>query len=85
MTKNNATPHPKKMRPGLGLMIAGAIIAAGFTAFMLLSPDGGITSPSPLWIAVIWGLLMVIYGAYRAVRGPSSLDHPRGGTDAEGR
>lgn len=85
MTTNNGKPQPNKMRPGLGLIITGAVIALGFAAFLLLTPGNTITSRSPLWIAVAWGVLMVLYGAYRAVRGKSRLDHPRGGTDADGR
>lgn len=85
MTESQGTHQPRKRRPGVGLMITGAIIAAGFAAFVLFFPGSGTTAPSPFWIAVGWGLLMMIYGAYRAVRGRSQLDHPRGGTDAEGR
>lgn len=36
-------------------MIAGAIIAAGFAAFLIFAPGAGTTNPSPLWIAVVWG------------------------------
>lgn len=84
MSNSHEASHPQKRRPGVGLMIAGAIIAIGFAAFLLFMPGAGTTSPSPLWIAVAWGLLMVIFGIYRAIRGRSSLDHGRGGTNAEG-
>lgn len=85
MSADHANRQPKKTRPGIGLMISGAIIALGFAAFALLTSDGSFISANPLWIAVIWGALMMVYGAYRAIRGKSPLDHPRGGTDADGR
>lgn len=84
MSADHVNRQPKKSRPGVGLMIAGAIIALGFAAFLLFTSDGGFISANPLWIAVIWGVLMMVYGAYRAIRGKSRLDHPRGGTDADG-
>ena len=74
---------PRKKRPGIWLMLIGGLLAVGFAIFALLaSPD---SSPGPLWIVVGWGVLVFLYGLYRAVKGPSSLNHRRGGTDANGR
>lgn len=84
MTESQEASPARRRRPGVGLMIAGAIISAGFAAFLIFAPGAGTTNPSPLWIAVVWGVLMLLYGAYRASRGRSRLDHPRGGTGAEG-
>ncbi|MFJ2618451.1 hypothetical protein [Glutamicibacter sp. NPDC087344] len=75
--------EPRKRRPGLWLMIIGGLIAAGFAILALLSEAG--SSPGPLWIVVGWGGLVFLYGLYRVVKGPSSLDHRKGGTDANGR
>ncbi|QRQ78307.1 hypothetical protein [Glutamicibacter protophormiae] len=81
MSYEQAASHKK--RPGIWLMAIGGLIAAGFAIYALLaSPD---SSPGPLWIVVGWGVLVFLYGLYRAVKGPSSLDHRRGGTDANGR
>lgn len=85
MTESHGRIQPRRKRPGVGLMIWGAIIAAVFAAFLLFAPGAGTTAPSPLWIAVLWGLLMLGYGAYRFARGQSKLDHPDGGTDVDGR
>lgn len=70
-------------RPGFWLTIAGGLVAVGFAIYALLAaPD---STSGPLWIVAGWGALVFIYGVYRLVRGPSSLDDPRGGTDANGR
>lgn len=70
-------------RPGLWLTIVGGLVAIGFAIYALLAaPD---STSGPLWIVAGWGALVFIYGVYRLVRGPSSLDDPRGGTDANGR
>ncbi|WP_279402623.1 hypothetical protein [Arthrobacter sp. JCM 19049] len=42
-------------------------------------------SRSPLWIPVIWGVMVIVYGCYRLIRGNSDLDHERGGTHADSR
>ena len=74
---------PRKTRPGIWLMIVGGLIALGFAIFALVvSP---VTTVGPLWIVVGWGILVFLYGLYRFLRGPSSLDHKRGGTDVNGR
>lgn len=70
-------------RPRLWLTIVGGLVAVGFAIYALLAaPD---STSGPLWIVAGWGALVFIYGVYRLVRGPSSLDDPRGGTDANGR
>lgn len=74
---------PRKTRPGVWLMIVGAVIALAFAIFAVAVAP--VTTAGPLWIVVGWGVLVFIYGLYRAVRGPNSLDHKRGGTDANGR
>lgn len=85
MSDSRGVSRPQKKRPGVGLMISGAIIAVAFAAFLIFAPGTGTTNPSPLWIAVIWGALMFIYGAFRAIRGRHALDHPRGGTSVDGK
>ena len=70
-------------RPGLWLTIVGGLVAVGFAIYALFAaPD---STSGPLWIVAGWGALVFIYGVYRLVRGPSSLDDPRGGTDVNGR
>lgn len=68
---------------GLALALGGLIIAAAFASFIFLVPQSDSLSRSPLWIAVIWGALMIIYGVYRMIRGDSKLDHEHGGTNSE--
>lgn len=69
-------------RPGLWLMITGGLLAAGFAVYAVVAaPD---STSGPLWIVVGWGALVFLYGLYRALRGRSSVDHPQGGTDANG-
>jgi len=71
-----------RQRPGLWLMIIGGLLAAGFAVYAVVAaPD---STSGPLWIVVGWGALVFLYGLYRALRGRSSVDHPRGGTDANG-
>ncbi len=70
-------------RPGLWLMIIGGLLAVGFAVYALLAaPD---STSGPLWIVVGWGALVFFYGLYRVIRGRSAVDHPRGGTDVNGR
>ena len=74
---------PRKRRSGLWLAVVGGLVAIGFAIYALLAaPD---STSGPLWIVVGWGALVSIYGLYRVIRGPSSLDDLRGGTDANGR
>lgn len=70
-------------RPGVWLMIVGAVVALAVAIFALAVSQ--MTTAGPLWIVMGWGILVFLYGLYRTVRGPSSLDHERGGTDANGR
>lgn len=75
--------HRATHHRGLALAIGGLIIAAAFASFIFLVPQSDTLSRSPLWIAVIWGGLMVVYGGYRMIRGDSKLDHEHGGTNSE--
>lgn len=80
MSYNHATP--RSTRPGVWLMLVGALIALSFAIFAVaVSTVEGV---GPLWIVVGWGVLIFLYGLYRLVKGPSSLDHKAGGTDANG-
>ncbi|WP_347038258.1 hypothetical protein AAHB37_17025 [Glutamicibacter halophytocola] len=70
-------------RPGLWLMVIGGLLAAGFAVYAVVAaPD---STSGPLWIVVGWGALVFLYGLYRALRGRSSVDHPRGGNRREWR
>ena len=60
-----AEPWPK--RRGLGLVIAGVVVAVGFGLFLLLSPSRGGTM-APLWIGVAWGVIMLVIGLVRLAR-----------------
>ena len=78
-----AADSTRRRRPGLWLAIVGGLVAVGFAIYALLAaPD---STSGPLWIVAGWGALVFIYGLYRIIRGPSSLDDPRAGTDANGR
>lgn len=83
MIASQATGRRPAHHRGLGLALGGLIIAAGFASFIFLVPQSDVLTRSPLWIAVIWGALMIIYGVYRMIRGDSKLDHEHGGTNSE--
>lgn len=71
-----------RSRPGLWMVIIGALIAVIF-AIIALTTSASNTS-IPFWIFVGWGGLVMLFGVYRLIRGHSSLDHPKGGTDVNG-
>ena len=82
MTGNPARAD-RKRRPGIWLMIIGGLLAIGFSIYAVLAaPD---STSGPIWIVAGWGALVFLYGLYRVIRGPSTLDDPHGGTDANGR
>ena len=82
MTGNPARAD-RKRRPGIWLMVIGGLLAIGFSIYAVLAvPD---STSGPMWIVAGWGALVFLYGLYRVIRGPSTLDDPHGGTDANGR
>lgn len=72
---------PKKSL-GLGLVVGGGIIVALFLMFILTTPAADAQAMTPMWLGIIWGGLAMCWGFFRLIVGPSSLDHPHGGTDA---
>jgi len=72
---------PKKSL-GLGLVVGGGIIVALFLMFILITPVADAQAMTPMWLGIIWGGLAMCWGLFRLIVGPSSLDHPHGGTDA---
>lgn len=81
MTYEN-TPAPRR-RPGLWLVLIGAVVAIVFAVLALTIASD--STAGPFWIVVGWAGLVFLFGLYRMIRGRSSLDHRRGGTDAGGR
>lgn len=82
MTGNPARAD-RKRRPGIWLMVIGGLLAIGFSIYAVLAaPD---STSGPMWIVAGWGALVFLYGLYRVIRGPSTLDDPHAGTDANGR
>lgn len=81
MTSQRPEKAAGRKHLGLGLLIGGLIILVFFLAFLLI-PQNADKSMSPMWIGVAWGGLMAIWGLFRMIKGPSKLDHPRGGSDA---
>ncbi|PRA00532.1 hypothetical protein CQ010_13235 [Arthrobacter sp. MYb211] len=73
-------PHSKHL--GLGLAAGGALLAAMFLAIIFWVPMGLIPSMNPMWIVVAWGAMLMCWGVFRLIAGPSSLDHLNGGTSA---
>ncbi|ASN39408.1 hypothetical protein [Paeniglutamicibacter terrestris] len=70
-------------RRGVGLAISGALIAALFGIFMSIDQMTGEGWKSPMLVGVLLGLIMLVFGIYRLVKGNSSLDYPQGGTNNE--
>lgn len=81
MTSRQPEKDSRRKHLGLGLLIGGLIIVAFFLAFLLI-PQNTDESISPMWIGVVWGALMAIWGVFRMIKGSSKLDHPQGGSDA---
>lgn len=79
-TEPTSTRQP---RPGLWLVIIGGVVAVVFAILALTIASD--STAGPFWIVFGWGLLAFLFGLYRLIRGRSSLDHGRGGTDAGGR
>lgn len=82
MTENPAR-KTSGHRPGFWLVIVGGLFAIGFAIYALITEPE--SSSGPLWIVVGWGAMVFSYGMYRVIRGPSPLDDPHAGTDANGR
>lgn len=80
--KGRAKARRNSSRPGLWMVIIGALIAV-FFAIIAITTSASNTS-IPFWIFVGWGGLVMLFGLYRLIRGRSSLDHPKGGTDVNG-
>lgn len=73
-------PHIKHL--GLNLAVGGALLALMFLAIIFWVPMGLEPSKNPMWIAVAWGTMLMAWGIFRLIAGPSTLDHAHGGTDA---
>lgn len=67
---------------GLGLCAGGALTALIFLAIIFWFPIGLVPSMNPLWIVVAWGAMLMCWGIFRLIAGPSRLDHLAGGTNA---
>ena len=67
---------------GLGLAAGGALFAIMFLAAIFWVPMGVVPSMNPLWIVVAWGTMLMCWGVFRMIAGPSRLDHFNGGTNA---
>lgn len=80
------TPRSRKRflgRRGVGLAIAGVLIAGLFAIFMNIDQTSGEGWKSPMLIGVLLGLIMLVFGIYRLAKGNSKLDYPHGGTNNE--
>lgn len=67
---------------GLGLAAGGALFAIMFSVAIFWVPMGVAPSMNPLWIIVAWGTMLMCWGVFRMIAGPSRLDHFNGGTNA---
>lgn len=79
-------PRPAKSflrRRGIPLAITGVLLAALFGTYMAVGQDPGQGWKSPMLIGVLLGLIMLVFGLYRALKGPSNLDYAKGGTNNE--
>lgn len=87
MTDKKPPRWPQGTKPaGAVLAITGAIIIVVFGAYLIVMSLNGATVASPVWIGIVFGLAMVVYGTYRRLRGPGALDFPEeGGTHAKPR
>lgn len=84
--KTTSPQHPRKplLRPrGKGLALTGVLLAAFFGIYMVVERNSGEEWKSPMLVGVFLGVIMLGFGIYRAFKGPSSLDHARGGTNNE--
>ena len=84
----NSIPPSRPAKPflrrrGIPLAIAGLLIAALFGIYMAVSQDPGEGWKNPMLIGVLLGLIMLGFGVYRAIKGPSNLDYAQGGTNNE--
>lgn len=81
-----AVDHPRKpffRRRGAGILITGFLLAALFGANITVGKDPGEGLNNPVWIGVFFGVLIMGYGLYRAIKGSGMLDYPQGGTNNE--
>ncbi|GER23813.1 hypothetical protein NCCP1664_23080 [Zafaria cholistanensis] len=69
-------------RRGLVLSLTGLVLMLLFGAFIYSQFALGLDTATPMWLGVGLGAIMFVYGLFRWFRGPSSLDHPHGGTNA---
>lgn len=84
----NSIPPDRRAKPflrrrGIPLALTGVLIAALFGVYMAVGAAPGDGWKSPMLIGVLLGMIMLVFGVYRAFKGPSSLDYPRGGTNNE--
>lgn len=70
-------------RRGVPLAITGFLVAVLFALYAFIGQDPGEGWRTPLLIGVFFGVIMLGFGIYRALKGPSALDYPRGGTNNE--
>ncbi|MET1033726.1 MAG: hypothetical protein ABWX68_00600 [Arthrobacter sp.] len=78
----NQPTQPVDQRPqGLLLGFAGLIIALLFGIFIWLDADQAGGLATPMWIGVLFGLIIAGFGFFRRIHGPSKLDFPDGGSN----
>lgn len=64
-------------------MVVGLLITTLFVVFILIGQDPAEGLKTAMWIGVAFGGLLVLFGLYRMLKGPSPRDHLGGGSKSE--
>lgn len=64
-------------------MVVGLLITTLFVVSILIGHGTAEGLKTPVWIGVAFGGLLVLFGLYRMLKGPSPLDHLGGGSKSE--